>query len=237
MKYILFFIPLSLLFISCDFSGNSVIGNGNVITETRSVADFHSIKSSGSIDVEIRPAETYSVEVQNDENLVKYIETEVNNGVLDVRYKNGIYTNDHAKIFINAPTLNEISSSGSADITINGTLQNSGEIRFRLSGSGDVDGNVDAPSVKAYSSGSGDIRLSGKTKDFLCEIRGSGDVKCADLKSENANVSVKGSADVRVFASVSLKVTVSGSGDVYYSGNPSNPEIKISGSGEVKKGD
>ena len=165
---------------------------------------------------------------------MEYVVTEVKNGVLEVRYKSGTYLNDHAKVFISAPGLNEISSSGSADIAINGTLKNSGEISFHLSGSGDVEGSVDAPSVKAYSSGSGDIKLSGRTKDFLCEIRGSGDVKCEGLRSENADVSVMGSADVHVFASVGLKVTVSGSGDVYYSGKPQNPEIKIRGSGSVK---
>ena len=234
MKNALFFISLSFILFSCDITGDYNIGNGNVITETRTVSDFHSIKSSGSIDVEISPAESFSVEVQNDDNLMEYVITEVQNGVLEVRYKSGSYSNDHAKVIVYAPTLKDISSSGSADIMINGTLQSSGEITFRLSGSGDVDGSVDAPSVKAYSSGSGDIKLSGRSKDFLCEIRGSGDVKCEGLRSENADVSVMGSADVHVFASVSLKVSVSGSGDVYYSGNPKNPEIKIRGSGEVK---
>ena len=219
--------------------GNHTIGNGNVITEKRNVTDFHSIKSSGSIDIEISPSESYSVEVQNDENLMEYVVTEINNGVLEVRYKSGSYSNDHVKVYVGAPSLNEISSSGSADITINSTLNNStlknnDEISFHLSGSGDVKGSVDAPSIKAYSSGSGDIKLSGRTQNFLCEIRGSGDVNCEELRSENADVSVMGSADVHVFASVSLKVTVSGSGDVYYSGKPQNPQIKIRGSGEVR---
>jgi hypothetical protein len=39
---------------------------------------------------------------------------------------------------------------------------------------------------------------------------------------------------VHVFASVSLKVNVSGSGNVYYGGNPTSPEIHIAGSGTVK---
>ncbi len=233
MKNIIIFISISLLFFSCNITGNHTVGNGNVITEKRKIPDFLKVKSSGSIDIDIRPSDSYSVEVQNDENLLEYVVTEVNNGVLEVKYKSGSYSNDHAKVIISAPSLNEISSSGSADITIQGTLLNSDEISFHLSGSGDVEGSVDAPSIKAFSSGSGDIKLSGKTKNLLCEIRGSGDVKCESLKSESADVSVMGSADVHVFASVRLKVTVSGSGDVYYSGKPQNPEIKIRGSGEV----
>ena len=96
---------------------------------------------------------------------------------------------------------------------------------------------MDAPVINVLSSGSGDIELAGNTKTFVCEIRGSGDVHCENLKSENANINVKGSADVNVFASVSLKARVSGSGDIYYRGNPPNPDITVLGSGVVEKAD
>lgn len=237
MKNLLLLFSLTFILVSCGLNGDNIRGNGNVVTETRSVKEFHSIKSSGSIDIEITPSDTYSLEVQNDENLIGYMLTDVVDGVLEVKYKRGSYSNDHSKVFIKVPTLREIKSAGSADISIQGTLKNSDQIHIQLSGSGDIDGDVDAPVIKANSSGSGDIKLSGKTKTFICEIRGSGDVECADLRSENAEISVKGSADVKVFASVSLKVNVAGSGNVYYGGNPTSPEIKISGSGEVRKAD
>lgn len=237
MKQFLFLLSLSALLFSCDLDSILIRGNGNVVKETRSVGEFHSIISKGSIDIEIMPSDSYGLEVQNDENLLEYMLTEVVDGVLEVKYQKGSYSDDHSKVFITVPTLNKIKSSGSADITIHGTLKNTSEMDIQLSGSGNVEGDVDAPLIKAISSGSGDIELSGRTKTFICEIRGSGDVECADLKSENVDINVKGSADVKVFASVSLKVNVAGSGNVHYSGNPPNPDIKISGSGKVRKGE
>jgi hypothetical protein len=65
-------------------------------------------------------------------------------------------------------------------------------------------------------------------------VSGSGNINCSNLKTENAEIRVSGSSDVHVFASVSLKVNVSGSGDVYYGGNPTSPEIHSAGSGTVK---
>jgi len=44
---------------------------------------------------------------------------------------------------------------------------------------------------------------------------------------------VSGSGNAHVFASVHLSASVSGSGDIYYRGNPQNPEIHTSGSGSV----
>ena len=150
-------------------------------------------------------------------------------------YKDGYSVNrDHAKVIVTAPTLEKLISSGSADIMSKGVIKNSNQIEIKTSGSGDIIAEVDAPSVTVIGSGSGDVTLSGRTRDFDCKISGSGDVKCGNLKSENAVVHVAGSSDVHVFASVSLKVNVTGSGDVYYAGNPSSPEIHIAGSGTVK---
>ena len=231
MKYFFLVLISSLIFISCD----SVSGNGNVTKETRNVSDFKGVKTSGSIDVEIKSGDQYQVIVQDDENLLPHVITEVRDGVLNIRYEDGFsIMNDHAKVFVSAPKINNLSTSGSADITSDGVISNDNQIELSTSGSGDIKAEVDAPSVKATSSGSGDIILSGRTKDFECRISGSGDAKCADLKSENAVVRVSGSSDVHVFASVSLKVNVTGSGDVYYGGNPASPEIHLTGSGTVK---
>ena len=231
MKYLFFTLVSSLIFISCD----SVTGNGNVIKENRNVSDFKEIRTSGSIDVEIRIGDQYQVTVQDDENLLPHVITEVRNGSLNIRYEDNFsIMNDHAKVFITAPAINKLTTSGSADITSDGVISNNNQLEFSTSGSGDIKAEIDAPVVKATSSGSGNITLSGRTKDFECRISGSGDAKCSGLKSENAVVRVSGSSDVHVFASVSLKVNVTGSGDVYYGGNPSSPEIHITGSGTVK---
>lgn len=231
MKYFFLALLSSAIFISCA----SVTGNGNVIKENRDVPDFKGVKTSGSIDVEIQTGNQYHVTVQNDENLIPYVMTEVRDGVLNIHYKDGFsMIHDHAKVWVTSPAIGKLVVSGSADIKSNGVISNSDQIEINTSGSGDIEAEVDAPSVKATSSGSGNITLSGRTKDFECRISGSGDANCADLKSENAKIRVSGSSNVHVFASVNLKVNVTGSGDVYYAGNPSSPEIHITGSGTVK---
>lgn len=216
-------------------SCNSITGNGNVISEKRNISDVHSIKTSGSIDIEISNGNSYSLVVEDDENLIPYIVTEVSNGMLNIHYKNNYSIMDgHAKVMVTVPSLNKISTSGSSDIKGHGTIKSDNQLDIATSGSGDIDLEVDAPAINATSSGSGDIALSGRTKNFDCEISGSGDVKCSNLKSENANINLSGSSNSHVFASVGLKVKIAGSGDLYYSGNPASPEIHISGSGTVK---
>jgi len=231
MKNLLLLLFSSMIFISCE----SISGNGNVKDEKRPLSNINTVRTSGSIDVEIANGDTYSLTVEDDENLIPYVVTEVNGGELNIHYKDGFSVmNDHAKVIVTAPTLDKIITSGSGDITTNGVITNNNQIEMNTSGSGDVKANVNAPSIKVTGSGSGDIELSGMTKNFDCSISGSGDIKCSNLKSENAVIHVAGSSDVHVFASVSLKVNVTGSGDVHYSGNPASPEIHITGSGTVE---
>ncbi|MEO5908990.1 MAG: head GIN domain-containing protein [Ginsengibacter sp.] len=231
MKNFIILLIASMSFASCA----SISGNGNVRDEKGELSPIQTVKSSGSIDVQIKIGSEYSLVVQNDENLLPYVITEVDDGVLNIHYKSDYsITNDHAKVIVTAPTLQKLISSGSADINSDGIIQSSNEIEINTSGSGDINLQMDAPSIKATGSGSGNISLSGRTKDFFCKVSGSGNISCANLKSENAEIRVSGSADVHVFASISLKVNVTGSGDVYYAGNPTSPEIHITGSGTVK---
>lgn len=231
MKNFTILLISSLSFLSC----NVISGNGNITDDNREISNIHTVKTSGSIDVEIKSDDNFGLTVQDDENLLPYLVTEVRNGVLNIHYKNG-YTisNDHAKVFVNAPSFDKIITSGSGDIESKGMIKNDREIAFNLSGSGDVSAVVDAPSIKVSGSGSGNIKLSGRTKYFDCRISGSGDVNCGNLKSENTSISISGSGNARVFASVHLVARTSGSGDIYYFGNPQSPEIHASGSGKVQ---
>ncbi len=209
-------------------------GNGNIRTEKRTTPSFHSVRISGSIDVEISSGATSSVSVEDDDNLLPYIVTSVDDGTLEIHYKENIsVNNDHAKVYITAPSLDKIISSGSADITIQDVLKNSEKIEMNVSGSGNIKGALDAPAVSIEVSGSGNVDLKGRTKDFDCSVSGSGDINCGDLQSENATVTVSGSGNAHVFASVHLSASAHGSGDIFYGGNPAT-EIHTSGSGSVQ---
>jgi hypothetical protein len=236
MKNLIIFIAVSAFISSCNvIDGSAVTGNGNIRTEKRSTGNFNAVKSSGSIDIEVNSGDTYSVSVENDDNILQYVVTDVHDGTLDVHYKDGYsIIDDHAKVYVIAPSLDRLSVSGSGDITSQGLLKNSRQFEMNVSGSGNIKAQVDAPVINISVSGSGNISGTGHTKDFTCSINGSGDVNCAGLESENATVKIAGSGNAHVFASVHLSATVVGSGDVYYRGNPSSPDIHTTGSGSVE---
>jgi hypothetical protein len=222
-------------FVSCIDMGKRVNGNGRVTTETRSVNSTSRIRMLGSMDVIIDDGPS-AVKVEADENIIPYIITDVHDGWLEIRTENHVSLNTHngIKVYVSTPSLEGIVLSGSGNV--NGTKQffSSNKADFKVSGSGDIKCDINAPQVNASITGSGNINLGGETRDVDVHITGGGDFDGTNLKAENARVNITGSGDVNLFADASLNVRVTGSGSVKYKGNAAVSQ-KIIGSGSVQK--
>jgi len=235
-KYLFLLLSMLVLAASCRYrSSRHISGNGNLTTEQRSVTGFTGVETHGSIDIIVTQG-SFNVKVETDQNLLQYVETVVENGRLMVRYKQGISLLDarDAKVYVSAPDLNDFETHGSGDISSTGKISDKGKISLNVSGSGDINLELDCPEVQTETHGSGDITLRGTTRTFSCKTSGSGDVKAAELKAENVKTSIHGSGDNEVFASESLEVDIAGSGDVHYRGEP-KISTSVHGSGSVTK--
>src|SRR3712207_4048429 len=93
MRQIVLIALLAVLsFASCKYVGaERVRGNGTYIAEERAAGNFHSISSFGSYDVYLTQGTGYKVHVEADDNLLPYIETVVENNVLEIRTKKGYW--------------------------------------------------------------------------------------------------------------------------------------------------
>ena len=67
-------------------------------------------------------------------------------------------------------------------------------------------------------------------------VTGSGDYDGSGLVSEQAEVEADGSGSVKVDVSGRLSATSTGSGDITYTGNPTQVDKNSSGSGEITAG-
>lgn len=248
-------------------------GNGNVVTEERNTGDFTGIKLTCSADLYISQGST-SVSVKTDENLQDLIETTVENGVLVIGVKGrGFRSAKVLEVYVSLPTLNKLKNSGSGDIKVKGVFKTN-DLYIGISGSGDLDADLDVTNLELKvngsgdteltgvrgdfkvsisgsgdleaeglkleecyikNSGSGDIEIEGKTNNLTVTVAGSGDLNAYNLAAVNASVSNSGSSDITLNIVEKLQVTLNGSGDLTYRGNPSKVDVRSNGSGEVYK--
>lgn len=213
-------------------------GNGKMTTETRNVSDYDQVALLGSMKVELVKGREGKLKVEAEENLLKYILTEVDGDKLKISVEEG-YNLDPSRnyeIKITVP----FESIDAAILTGSGDIFSSDEIKaenfeIKLTGSGDIKLPLTAKNVRASITGSGDIELRGSAKDFECKVTGSGDISAFDFKSENVNATVTGSGDIQVYASEEIRAKIPGSGDIEYKGNPKKEDFRTMGSGDITK--
>ena len=224
-------------FSSCDVIGqNRVKGNGHVIKEDRQVGSFRRVKVEGSMNVYLEQGPSKAAVIEAEDNIAPLIEIIEEDGRLIVRLKRGVSVSTHKdmNVYLTTPELSEVSLSGSGDIRLTNKFTSASDVKVSLSGSGNVNGEINAPAVKASISGSGDMVLKGETKDVNLSIAGSGNFRCDNLLSESADINIAGSGNADVYASVKLNAKIAGSGDVRYKGSP-EISSSVAGSGSIQK--
>ena len=220
-----------IVFTSCE----KVVGEGMLVSETRTTAPFNGIESEISGNVIYTQGNDYKVELTAQQNILNVMETPVLSGQLVVRFKNNVRVKSHEQITIKvtAPTITGIGLSGSGNVSVLSPLTG-GNFSFRLSGSGDMSlPTITCNNLETNISGSGSITIAGgtaTTENF--KISGSGDIDARNVLAKIVSTTTSGSGTLRLAASEKLDVKISGSGSVYYWGTPI-VSTDISGSGRV----
>lgn len=103
-------------------------------------------------------------------------------------------------------------------------------------GSGTIDiVNIASKRFRAIISGSGELTATGKTDQLEIEINGSGDVRTDELIANEVTVVINGSGSAEVNAVEMLEGEINGSGDILYIGKPENVHSSVNGSGSIRK--
>ena len=241
MRNLLIFMILVAVFVlgkrSChgnflNFGGIS--GKGPAQTEIRNTTSFHAIDLEIAGDVDVTVGENYAVEVFAQQNLLPYLKTVVEDGVLRIYSDENLNSSEGIKIKVTAPAFDRFAVGGSGVIRVLNMIR-AEKMEMSIGGSGDIFSLQSEFGVLSTSiAGSGTVELGGKANDMNSDIAGSGDVKAKKLSTNTLKVSISGSGTVTADVTTALNASISGSGDVFYSGSPS-VETSVSGSGTVKK--
>ncbi|WP_296383379.1 head GIN domain-containing protein [Winogradskyella sp.] len=215
-------------------NGKKIKGDNNITTTTRSTGSYDGLKAAGPMDFKLVQGNEGEISIKGDANLMEYIVTEVKSNKLVVKVKDGYNLKPSQTIVVTVPyeSISSVSLAGSGDIKNTGTI-NTDDFKVSLAGSGDINLNVSAKNVESAIAGSGDIELRGSTKNLTTKIAGSGDFEGKALESINVTAKITGSGSADVVCNGELKARITGSGDVKYSGKPTNKDTKITGSGSV----
>jgi citrate lyase gamma subunit len=214
------------------FASGRKEGNGDIVLVNRDVSSFNSIELSSKATVNIYQNDIDKVTVEIDSNLEKYVKTNIRNNILEIKEKIGVSLNPNkytVNVYVKNPS--NIKISGQGNININNVLKTD-SIKLEISGSGKIEGKIESNNLVMDISGSGEINVSGVSTQAEMRISGSGDINAIDMDVERAVVKMSGSGETRINAKNELIGKISGSGNIFYKGNP-KIEVDISGKGKI----
>ncbi|MBK7428390.1 MAG: DUF2807 domain-containing protein [Saprospiraceae bacterium] len=227
---------LMITSIGCIRNNEIIRGNGNLTEEVRPVSSFSALDVSGTYSVIYSVADTFSLKISAESNLLSVIETKVENNRLEIQTAQGftIRENQPMVVRITAPALAEIGMSGACDFVCNDTIEVN-NFQADLSGSCTLETGVIANQISSDISGSGTVKITaGTSQSSNYNISGSATIDARQHITQNADVEISGSGRVWLHVIENLKVNISGSGEVNYFGDPII-NSSISGSGRLNK--
>lgn len=221
---------------TADAQRKRIRGSGDIKTETRNVKNFTGVSTATAIDIYLTQGNDFEVVVEADDNLLEYITTDVDDGVLKVRFQRGINVIWSKKkvVHVTMKEVDMISASSAGDV-IGQTPIEAGDLKIRTSSAGDVKLEVFAKNLDLGTSSSGDITLSGEADYLEASTSSAGDIKAFELTVKEADIKASSAGDVKITVTERLNARASSAGDIQYRGNPKKLEAKSSSAGDVIK--
>ncbi len=205
-------------------------------SQIRTPGTFTKIETGGSWDVFITKGDRDEIRLESGSFDLSKVITELTGRKLEIKLERGNYRNVDLDVYITVRELESVGVSGSGNVQL---LSDFGADEFSLgsSGSGVIEAKrITAEKLNVGMSGSGEIRIAGgQVENLHVGQSGSGNFEGINLIAQNVKVGKSGSGQTSVHAEKSLTVGSSGSGNVYYRGNPENQSIANSGSSRVIK--
>jgi hypothetical protein len=189
-----------------------VTGSGRVVRQARAVGSFQDVELKGSSNLQVELGRPLSLAVEADDNLLSQLTSEVVGGTLRLDTRGSFRTRTAPRIYLTAPNIEAITTSGSGNLVISGV------------------GNRE---LKLVTRGSGNVIARGRTQSLTVKVQGSGNAHLQNIQAARADVAVLGSGNAWVKSTGAVRARSMGSGNVYVMGRPSSLDARNSGSGRV----
>lgn len=209
-------------------------GSGNKQVEERNVKSFVALEVSGGFEVILKQGTSEALTIEADDNLMKYIVSEVRGGELRIFTEGSVSPKTKMKAYVTFVKLDEIDISGAVKLIAESKLSFN-KLMLEGSGASDIEMELSAERIEADLSGASELNLIGSVSNIELECSGASKIYAADLESESVRLDLSGASYIEVFAKESLIIDASGASSVRYKGNPEKLVTNTSGASKVSK--
>lgn len=215
---------------SCRF--RCIKGSGNHVSENHKVSDFNRINVSGGFKVTLKQDSSLNVNINADDNLMKYIHVESDGDELKIYYKKKMCPSGEMEIAIGVRNLEKLKGSGAINFVSDGKI-NTKDLDIKLNGASNINMDLTAANVSTETAGASEITLRGQATSHRIEMTGNGTVHAFDFVVGKYDIHTTGASDCEINVLSDLQVSSTGAANVKYKGNPANVNTSKLGASTV----
>ncbi len=184
--------------------------------------------------------DTEKVEIDCSDDQFDEIEIENRGGRLYIRNRDSNrwgwrgFRGGDITVYVTMKDIRRLDVSGSGDLIGENTFV-TGDLDVALSGSGSLSIDVEGDDMAFRISGSGNMEIAGQADEVDAKISGSGKIRADDLRATVLDASISGSGSIYMTVEEEIYSNISGSGNVYYKGDPDRVRSNASGSGKTRR--
>ena len=160
-----------------------VEGNGKIVKEKREIAEkFDKIIATSGINVIVTQGESNQVEVETDDNLIKYVVTKAENGILMIKLEGNVSFMSTINVYVSAPSFTGLKATGDSTISTKNLLTGN-LIDIQTVNGSQIISNLEFGKVNCQASKGSTIIVSGKAKQFYTNFSSGGEIDSNKLEA------------------------------------------------------
>lgn len=232
--YLISFLLLTFMFSSYG-TQKRIKGSGVMSKENREVSLFHGLDVGSGIHVILKQSDTYSVDVEAEDNIVPLITTKVRDGILCIGIKpnSNIQASRPMKVYVSLQELREIEAGSAAKVNGESVFKTD-KLELDISSAAKVELQVETEILEIELTSAAKAVLKGKTQKMQAELSGASKLEAGELQTAKAQMDLNGASSATISVSDELSYDVSSAAKLIYNGHPRIYEAEVSSAGKVR---
>ena len=231
-------ISASLLLFGLILFSTSCVNESDRLTTARenftlSLPTIEVINLDFPATVLIKKGVQQSVKINAQPEIFEAVTKTVENGEWSIDLGNFSGSYESVTIELTLPTFSGLLTSSTGDIIVEDYFQDIEALNLEIQSTGNIVFRGAATQIDLLIDGTGDISLEGLSSQLNAQLDGTGNLSAFDLITKVVDLASTSTGDAEIFVEEELIVTMTGTGDVKYKGNPVITSM-ISGTGELR---
>jgi hypothetical protein len=216
-------------------SNKCIEDSGKHITKDAKVKPFDEIELSGPVKLVLRQDSSFAVRISADSAIMEQVKPDVSGHTFKLDLAAMKYCGtDSILVSVGVGAVKKITAKGASKVYSDGRL-NLGDLNLNLSGTTDLNLNINAGKLKTKIDGASRLTLSGQAGSHELESKGVLNLDAFNFVVGLYDLEVDGTGKLNINVLNDLKVNTSGATQIYYKGNPKNVSEKKSGTAKLQK--